>query len=99
MSLEPELTSALTQFGMAGMIAWMWLVERRAAAAREKQLGDAHERLLEQRVQLDALLRVVADNTRAVSAVESGLRAIGAMVESLIGHRRDRPAPPSGKPG
>lgn len=78
--MEVELLATLAQFGTAGLIAWMWLVERRAAAERERQLTSAHERLLEQRTQLDALLSVVADNTKAVTAVEAGIRTLAAML-------------------
>ncbi|MDX2116303.1 MAG: hypothetical protein SFZ24_11890 [Planctomycetota bacterium] len=88
--MEVELVTTMTQFGMAGLVGWMWLVERRAAAARETQLVAAHERLMEQRVQLDALLRVVAENTRAVASVEAGQRALGAAIEALAGVRRER---------
>ena len=73
----------LTQFGVAGLIAVMWTVERRAAAARERQLTEAHDRLIEQRVQLDALMRLVADNTRAVAALEAGQRGLSAVLERL----------------
>lgn len=85
--MELDLATTLTQFGMAGLVAWMWLVERRSASDREKQLVATHERLMEQRIQLDALLRVVADNTRAVTAVEAGQRALGAAIESLAAGR------------
>lgn len=78
--MEPELLATLTQFGTAGLIASMWLVERRSASDRERQLASAHERLLEQRTQLDALLTVIADNTKAVTAVEAGIRTLAAML-------------------
>lgn len=81
--MEMDLMAMATQFGMSGLIAWMWLTERRGATQREKQLSEAHERLMEQRVQLDSLLQVVADNARAVAAVEAGQRALGTLLESL----------------
>lgn len=81
--LEPEIAATLTQFGMAGLIAWMWLTERRAGAAREQQLTQSHERLIEQRVQLDALLGVVSENTRAITALESSQRALAGLVERV----------------
>ena len=74
----------VTQFGMSGLIAWMWLTERRAATSRERQLTEAHERLMDQRVQLDALLQVVADNARAVSAIEAGQRALAGLFEATV---------------
>lgn len=74
---DPDL-AALAQLGAAGLIGWMWLAERRAAATRERQLGDAHERLMQERPQLSALLEVVRDNTRALSALEHTLHTGGS---------------------
>lgn len=85
--MEGDLMAMATQFGMSGLIAWMWLTERRAATNREKQLSEAHERLMDCRVQLDALLQVVADNARAVSAVEAGQRALASVLEAALGRR------------
>ena len=81
--MPPDLLTILTQFGVSGLIAWMWLTERRASAQRERQLSESHERLIEQRVQLDVLLRVVADNARAVSALEATQRALAHLIDSL----------------
>lgn len=81
--MEPELVAMVTQFGVAGLVAAMWLSERRAAANRERQLGEAHERLMEQRVQVDALMSLIGENTRAVTAVEAGQRSLSALVARL----------------
>jgi len=91
--LEPESLSHMTQFGLAGLIALMWLTERRTAAAREKQLGDAHERILEQRIQLDALVNLVGENTRAVSALEVGQRAMSSLLQRLAESALRPPGP------
>ena len=82
--MQLDLMAMMTQFGMSGLIAWMWLTERRAATSRERQLTEAHERLMDQRIQLDALLQVVADNARAVSAIEAGQRALASLLEAFI---------------
>ncbi len=85
--MEPELISTVTQFGMAGLIACLWLIERRWAGVREKQLSDAHDRLLEQRVQVEALMRLVTDNTRAITAVEAGQRTLTELLTRLARRR------------
>ena len=64
----------LTQFGTAGLIAAMWLVERRVGAARERQIEQAHEQLRSQHVTAGALLEVVRENTRAVAVLEATQR-------------------------
>ncbi len=96
--MDPETLAQFTQFGLAGMIACMWLAERRAAAGRERQLAEAHERLLEQRTQLEALMTLVADNTRAVASLEAGQRALAALLERLS-PRRAEPTDPARDPG
>lgn len=93
---EAEIVGAMAQFGVAGLIAWMWLTERRAAASREADLHRTHERLVEDRRALDAVLRVVQDNTRALVAVESGVRelshAMGRREADGVGRGGVRPA-------
>lgn len=96
--MQPELAAFATQFGMAGLIAWMWLTERRAVSQREQQLSSTHERLMEQRIQLDALMRLIADNTRAVAALEAGQRALSSLVERLAPSHTAPPAPPTPSP-
>lgn len=81
--MQPEVLVQLTQFGVAGLIAWMWLSERRGALGRERQLGTAHDRIMEQRVQLDALMSLVSENTRAVTALESAQRSLNLVLERL----------------
>jgi hypothetical protein len=80
---DPDLTAALAQCGAAGLIGWMWLSERRAAAARERQLSQLHDRLMHERVSLSALVSVIRDNTRALTALESGQRATASAMERL----------------
>jgi hypothetical protein len=88
--LEPQLAAAFAQFGIAGLIGWMWLTERRAAAARERQLAELHERLLQERPQLQVLLRIVSENTRALTALEVGQRRLAGILERLVGAAANR---------
>ncbi|RMH26182.1 MAG: hypothetical protein D6693_07685 [Planctomycetota bacterium] len=88
--MEQDLLNFATQFGAAGLIAWMWLSERRHAATREAQLSEAHERLAQSRVALDSLLTVVADNTRALASLEATQRALLA---AGAGRPREHAAP------
>ena len=78
-----DLAASLAQLGAAGLIGWMWLSERRAAAARETQLRELHERLMQERPQLAVLLAVVRDNTKALTALELGQRGLAAAMERL----------------
>jgi hypothetical protein len=75
-----DLAASLAQLGAAGLIGYMWLSERRAAASRETQLRELHERLIQERPQLAVLLAVVRDNTKALTALEVGQRAIARIL-------------------
>lgn len=83
---EVELLGSLAQFGTAGLIAVMWLVERRSAQGRERELSEAHGRLMSQRTELDSLIEVVRENTRAVSALEGGQRELTALLHRASGN-------------
>lgn len=89
--MDAEVMGALTQFGVAGLICWMWLVERRAGAERERQLSESHRALMQQRDEKDGLVEVVRDNTRAVTALEVGQRELIGAIDRL-GRGPDRRA-------
>ena len=76
---EPIITT-LSQFGAAGLIGLLWLMERRQASRREKQIDEAHRRIMNRERELDALLQVVQENTKAINSLEhSQRRLIGVL--------------------
>ena len=77
--------SLVGQFGSAGLIAMIWMVERRQAATRDRQLSEAHERVLQQRMELGQLLGVVSENTKAVTGLEHSQRGIAGLLERVLG--------------
>ncbi|GIK18676.1 MAG: hypothetical protein DYG93_06490 [Leptolyngbya sp. PLA2] len=81
--MEAGLAGAVAQFGAAGLVGWMWLTERRAAASRERQLAEAHDALARERTSLDALLSTVGANTRAMAGVEGAVRDLSGAIERL----------------
>jgi hypothetical protein len=89
----PEtLIATFTQFGAAGLIGALWLFERRHAAHRERQLDEAHRQLMASERQVDALLRVVQENTRAVNSLQhSQRRLIGLLGRMAPAKRPDTP--------
>jgi len=74
--METEVLSALTQFGVAGMVCAMWLIERRASAKRELQITEAHSKLIGQIEDRAALIEVIRENTRALALLEAGQRGL-----------------------
>lgn len=92
-----DLIPPLTQFGAAGLIGAMWVVERRAAALRERQIAEAHEALVRRRDELAVLVDVLRDNARAIAGIESAQRAVAEALDRLAssgaGPRPVAPAP------
>lgn len=74
--LDAELVGGLAQFGTAGLIGWMWLTERRAAAARERELHEAHDRLIHERRALELLVQAVREQSRVLGAIEASQRSL-----------------------
>lgn len=96
---EIEMAATLAQFGAAGLVGWMWLSERRAAAQRERQLTEAHERVVRQHEEIGVLVKALDDNTRALSSLEAGQRRLLEMLDTLAELTRTRRAAAStGKP-
>jgi len=83
--IEAELAGAVAQFGVAGLVGWMWLSERRSAAGRERELSESHRRLIEDRSALGALLETVRSNTRAMATLEVAQRELIAALRGPVG--------------
>lgn len=82
--MEAEIAGALAQFGVAGLVGWMWLTERRAAGVREQQLAEAHRLLVSERERAGSLTALVAASTRAMTGLEASQRELAAVVERLV---------------
>ncbi|GJQ28609.1 MAG: hypothetical protein HBSAPP03_04930 [Phycisphaerae bacterium] len=88
--IDADTTALLTQFGTAGLIGWLWLSERRASGERERQLASLHERLMQERRGLEVAVEALRDNTRVLSGVEAGQRALLTALETIA--RQTRPS-------
>lgn len=94
--MQPDLMTMAAQFGTAGLIAWMWLTERRQSQKRDGELSEAHEALRRQSVTVDSLVRVVEDNTRALTTLEGSQRRLGELLERWEARRSDAHQEPQG---
>ena len=81
--MEAEMLAGITQFGTAGLVGWLWLSERRAAATREREVTELVERIRAERAQLDAVIGLIRENTRVLSLVDAGQQRLCAAVERL----------------
>ncbi len=64
--LTAEAIQQLTQFGVAGLMGLLWVWERLMSRKREAQLNEAHLNLQGQHHELNVLVKLVRQNTRAI---------------------------------
>ena len=81
--MNSELLTILSQFGPAGLMGLLWILERRHAALRERQLTEAHRAVAARDHESTALLDVVRDNTRAIATLEHTQRQVLRTAERL----------------
>lgn len=79
-----SLAALFTQFGSAGLMGWMWLSERKGAQTRDTQLAELQTRLLQERLQFDALVSLARDCAHAVGTLDAGQRQIADRLSDLI---------------
>ncbi len=82
--MNEAISTALSQFGLAGFVAWMWFTERRASATREKQIAETHDRLMQERRTIEAVLGALDRSTAAMTAVQEGQRTLAGAVDRLV---------------
>jgi hypothetical protein len=63
----PDVLVNVSQMGLAGLMGGLWWWERKYSRQREDQLTEAHQRVMDQKTQLDVLLNAVRENTAALT--------------------------------
>lgn len=81
--MDGSLT-ALTQFGAAGLIGVLWILERRHAAVRDRQLDEAHRKIVTSERDLEALLNVVKENTKAINTLQQSQIHLISLLERMV---------------
>jgi hypothetical protein len=74
----------LASFGAAGLMGAMWLWERKLSRLREDQLTEAHSRIIRDEQRLASLVKVVEQNTSAVSGFVETQRQATEVMKDLI---------------
>jgi len=81
----------LATFGAAGLMGAMWLWERKLSRTREEQLTEAHGRITRDEQRLEKLVRVVEQNTAAVTGfAETQRQAVDALRDLVKELNHDR---------
>lgn len=82
---DVQVVHEVAQFGAAGLMGLLWIMERRHSAQREAQMTAAHERLMEQRVGMSELMSLVKENAAAMAALERTQRSLIETCERIAG--------------
>ncbi|MBI1373904.1 MAG: hypothetical protein GC159_14370 [Phycisphaera sp.] len=64
------MIETLVQFGVAGLMGALWVWERTYSRKRERQLSESHRALMERDRELEVMVRLVRQNTRAMVGFE-----------------------------
>ncbi len=78
-----ELIQHLTQFGVAGLMGILWVWERRMSRQREAQLNEAHHRMIHEHHELNALIKLVRQNTRAMVRFDQTQMQLKELLEKM----------------
>lgn len=78
-----EVIQPFVQFGVAGLMGLLWVWERLYSRRRELQLDQAHQRLAEQREQLDVLAQLIRQNTAAIERFDCTQLRLIQLLETM----------------
>ncbi len=81
--MDESILQPMAQFGVAGLMGILWVIERRHSNQRERELSEAHQRLMEHRTELSELIGVVRDNTAAMTALQEGQARLARTCEQI----------------
>lgn len=87
-----ETIQQLTQFGVAGLMGLLWVWERLMSRKREAQLNEAHLCLKQQHHELGMLVKLVRQNTRAITRFDQTQLQLKELLEKMhhdIDHHND----------
>lgn len=74
----------LVNLGAAGLMGVLWTWERMMSRQRERQLTEAHERLISHRNEIAALTDLTERNTRAITHFEETQAALRRWLEITV---------------
>lgn len=93
-----QIIESITQFGVAGLMGALWIWERRMSRAREQQLAEAHDRIMQDHEHLRVLIRLVRRNTKAIERFEHTQNQLCQILETARPSAVPPVAPPAAPP-
>jgi hypothetical protein len=79
-----EMMTELGSLGAAGLMGAMWLWERKLSRQRDRQIGEAHERIKRDEQRLGKLTEVVQHNTSAITRFSEVQRTQNEILSRLL---------------
>ncbi|MEQ9460917.1 MAG: hypothetical protein RIG82_08205 [Phycisphaeraceae bacterium] len=92
MLLETTITP-LTQLGAAGIMGGLWVWERGLSSRRERELNEAHSKLMAQREALAEFMDIARQNARIIERFDQTQERLARAVDSLTERLGDRHDP------
>ena len=92
--MTPEALTIISQFGPAGLLGLLWIMERRHASLRDRQLSETHQSLTTRQNEIGVIIDVVRDNTRAIVSLEQTQRQMLRLAERWNTRGEAAPASP-----
>ncbi|MEM1445186.1 MAG: hypothetical protein AAGF84_03965 [Planctomycetota bacterium] len=89
---EFDMIHDFVNLGAAGLMGVLWTWERMMSRQRERQLTEAHERLMSHRSEIAALTDLTERNTRAITHFDETQAALRQWLEAMVQSRRTGPS-------
>ncbi len=77
------MIEAMLQFGVAGLMGVLWVWERGHSRRRERQLSEAHERIVRRDERLGVLVGMVRRNTAAMIQFHHTQKQLADLLEVM----------------
>lgn len=77
------MIDTLVQFGVAGLMGVLWVWERTHSRRRERQLSEAHDRLMRRDQHVGILVQLVRQNTQAMVELQQSQQRMNELLEGI----------------
>ena len=78
-----EIIKYLVQFGVAGLMGVLWIWERYLSRDVTKMLSQAHQQLLDQKIEINTLIHIIEKNTQALERFDQTQQQLSRSLEDI----------------